>query len=294
MFLILKLKGCKIGRFNIGFMPILKREKINIQVIKKNLKIRLIINKAKNIISILFSRFIYYDIIFYAGEKYLNVYFNPDTKYVPISLYSYENSLSEKSINPVSISGNYGVFIDQYLTGHPDFHINKIKYINKQSYFNSINEFLNFLEVKTNKKMIIAAHPKSSYSNQEFLHREVYKYKTEELIKSSCFVVALSSTAINFAIIYKKPIIFYYTDEIKQKYTYHYRIAKFFATQLENKIFNVDEKRYLDFNFNDLKFKEDEYEKYITDYIVSDKKDKNKKNVEIIVNGIDALLNKNI
>ena len=64
-------------------------------------------------------------------------------------------------------------------------------------------------------KIIIAGHHASKYERfpKYFNRREVIYGKTGELIKHCEFAITRGSTAINFAIIYNKPIIFYTTKE---------------------------------------------------------------------------------
>ena len=72
--------------------------------------------------------------------------------------------------------------------------------------------------LEINLKIIIAAHPKSDEEGPlDYLgNRLAIIDKTEELIKGSEFVVSGSSTALAFAIIYKKPIFFIYSNETKE------------------------------------------------------------------------------
>ena len=70
--------------------------------------------------------------------------------------------------------------------------------------------------------VIIAAHPRSQYEKMPglFNGREVIKGKTLELIAASESVLTHSSTAINFAILFKKPITFLTSDRIEQEPLY--------------------------------------------------------------------------
>lgn len=66
---------------------------------------------------------------------------------------------------------------------------------------------------------MIAAHPRSDYPGKPdcFEGRSIIQGKTASLIRDSSFVIAHSSTAINFAVLYQKPVLFITTDELQKK-----------------------------------------------------------------------------
>ena len=65
------------------------------------------------------------------------------------------------------------------------------------------------VEKKFSHQVVIASHPKVNYGKIPdcFEGRKVVYKQTHRLVKDSKFVIAGCSTAINFAVIYKKPII---------------------------------------------------------------------------------------
>ena len=65
-------------------------------------------------------------------------------------------------------------------------------------------------------KVVVAAHPKSDYSDNPFENRKIFKYKTIELVKNCKFVIAQSSTSISFAVLYNKPLLFIYDNQLKE------------------------------------------------------------------------------
>ena len=66
-----------------------------------------------------------------------------------------------------------------------------------------MNSFFNMIE-NNGLKVIIAAHPKSDYKINPFEGREIYKYKTNELVKNSTFTMAHMSSSINFSVLHNK------------------------------------------------------------------------------------------
>ena len=88
-------------------------------------------------------------------------------------------------------------------------------------YFKEMNDFFEIIEKKFNLEVVIALHPNCFIKNYSkfFSNRKCIKFNTARLVKSSLFVFShASSTAINFAIIYRKPLIYIITDEMKNNY----------------------------------------------------------------------------
>ena len=67
-------------------------------------------------------------------------------------------------------------------------------------------------------QVVICAHPKAEkYKTKNYFeNRKIYFNKTCEIIKSSRGVISHNSTAVNFAVLSKKPIIFITSNLIKR------------------------------------------------------------------------------
>jgi hypothetical protein len=63
---------------------------------------------------------------------------------------------------------------------------------------------------------VIAAHPRSEYERHPdyFGGRAVIRGRTAELVRTSGFVVAHASTALNYAVMFERPVVFITTDQI--------------------------------------------------------------------------------
>lgn len=130
----------------------------------------------------------------------------------------YDIYLKEKN-NPSKTDPNTAVFLDEYIPFHPDYLYMKIEpYSYPQDYYPVLCRFFDFLEEKYNLKIIIAAHPRSCYESYPdyFNGRPVIRGKTAGLVKKSGLVIIHSSTSINFAVLFRKPIIFITTDSLKR------------------------------------------------------------------------------
>jgi len=110
-------------------------------------------------------------------------------------------------------TNKYAVFIDQNIFADPDIYLwgdsKKIKNKDKKDYYLQLNKLFNEIEKKFNYQIYIAAHPRADYSYDSscFNSRRIIYKDTINLIKYSELCILNYSTAVNFAILYKKPII---------------------------------------------------------------------------------------
>lgn len=166
------------------------------------------------------------------------------------------------------INGKYCVFLDEYFPAHPDFLLkgtHKIS-IDPNKYYKGINCFFNYIEDKLNISVVIAAHPRSQYEfhGDLFNGRRVIKGKTINLVAHSRVVLTHGSTSINFAVLYKKPIIFTTFNQIKN--SYYSSLIWNFAAQFNKKPINIDKKFPSNIQ-SELVIDEKSYSAYISNYI---------------------------
>ena len=162
----------------------------------------------------------------YAGDsikrKYENYINKKNTKYLSGNTWDYSKILSNSSNN----SGQFNkykkkaVLLDGAgpMFGSDDLNIGKKTYLTSEIWYPSLVSFLQRIEKQTDTTIDIAAHPKSSHGSNPscFGGRNVFYGKTLELVRDSDFVITRQSTAISYAIIFKKPVIFIYSDQLKQ------------------------------------------------------------------------------
>ena len=172
--------------------------------------IQKVLNKVVNNI-------LYYD---YDYDYYLSVSGTHDKKTVKCHCYDFyiellsiqENCLDNKYRDTI-------VFIDQMIPYHPDYIKEKNPYIvNKEKYYDNLNRYFTYLEKKFATQVVIAAHPRSAKVNnysKHFENRKVLINKSKALISESKFTITHNSTAVNFAIINKKPIVFVDMEELE-------------------------------------------------------------------------------
>ena len=190
---------------------------------------------------------ILFDLIFFSGYLAKNYILKKKIFKNIISLNSFEYSLPLRKLK----KRKFAVFLDNLTFGHPDRSIIDIKELEANNYYFEMNKFFNFLKFFFKLDIIIAAHPKTDLKKfkKYYENNEVIINKTHDLIFSSEFVMAHSTTsAINFAVIYKKPIIFITSNDINRDF-YYYKMLLFKNSILKQPLINISKPN------NFLKFK---------------------------------------
>lgn len=164
--------------------------------------------------------------------------------------------------------GKYIVYLDEYYPFHPDLLVMGLPmpFIDPDKYYGALCRMFDHIERETGLPVIIAAHPRSRYEGlpDYFKGRKYEKGKTIELVAGADLVLAHSSTSINFAVLFRKPIIFSTTEELEAG---RFRgLVLSFAGQLKKSVHNLD--RDYDFSLeNELKVDEKCYSDYTENYI---------------------------
>lgn len=169
-------------------------------------------------------------------------------------------------------NGSMGVFLDEFVPFHPDFLYMGIDFvISPEQYYPKICDFFSILEKFSDNYIVIAAHPRSDYSKQPdyFCGRSVIKGNTSCLVKNSTFVVAHMSTAIDFAVLYHKPLIFITSDDLQKMNSGKNLTGLYIQTiarELGKSPINID--HLSDFSWvKEMEINEDAYHKYKNNYI---------------------------
>lgn len=135
-----------------------------------------------------------------------------------------------------------------------------------------INKFLDFVEERTGKKVLIAPHPKYASSEWNlYKERPFIAFETEQLIKYSSGVLSHGSFAIKFAIIHKKPLGFLAIRSLGQN-SLHNLFCKAQASALGERVHYIDTDDDLCQLMDEgmLSYNPDLYEDYKSKYIKCD------------------------
>lgn len=135
------------------------------------------------------------------------------------TLMRYAMSLDYKTAMQVGnenrIEEPYAVFVDQNLIHHPDFITNQVVHsFSAEEYYGELNKYLSDFSKSKGIPVVIAAHPRrKDDAEQDFNSKfALYYNQTAHLIKHAQVVLMHYSTAINYVVIFKKPVLFLDSD----------------------------------------------------------------------------------
>jgi hypothetical protein len=166
-----------------------------------------------------------------------------------------------------------------------DANIGKKTYMTSEEWYPSLVVFFECLEKLTGVTVEIAAHPKSAHDlNPPYFGCRNVKYrKTLEMVSNADFIITRGSTAISYAVLHKKPVIFIYSDQLKDD-----RLAmagiKMMAEELGTSPVNINNELSLSEFSKHLVVDHQCYERYKRNYLTSLSDDKS--NAEILLQDI--------
>ena len=159
-------------------------------------------------------------VILAGGEKSINGNYPTDEKTETLWIHTLDYDIFlDECYNHTKSDASMGVFLDQYLPFHPDFvYMGVSSLCTPENYYHKLNKFFDSIEHKYGLYIVIAAHPRSNYEDHPdyFEGRPIVKGKTVELIKKSGIVITHASTAINFVVLFNKPVVFIRTNELDE------------------------------------------------------------------------------
>jgi len=142
---------------------------------------------------------------------------------------------------------------------------NKSYGFDPKTYYKDLRVFFDQCESNIGVKILIAAHPKANYHGKEnhFGGRKIYYgHNSAELIRQAQFLIMHYSTAINLALLFRKPIIFITSNQLN-------------SLSIGKKIESISNKLSISLiNINEIKNKQEIpqinnrlYDAYINDFI---------------------------
>jgi hypothetical protein len=180
-----------------------------------------------------------YDLVFTAGEAARRHHLNDAVAIAQIHHFDLDAAHKGVAV-PASIPERYIVFIDDYLPFHPDFSALGSRTIEPQAYYKALNEFFGKVETESGLPVVIAAHPKGVYETNRFGGRALQSGATNSLVEHATLVLAHASTAISFAVIFRKPVWLLYTSEIVAVHPYLYKSMVMTAKMLGCPIMDLE------------------------------------------------------
>ena len=231
--------------------------------------------------------------IFYSGEKCFVKWQNKQStsKLVSIPSSDYDNviKLKDKSEKKAKYNKPYAVFISgghdlsdlrfftQYITPQirPTY----------QEYYSPLIKFFSEFKKYSGMEIKFALHPKSKHRNIFSKIGREYSGKTLELVKDSSFVITQASTAISYAILFNKPLMFITNDKftISSKESIIANAAFFKKKPFNTSVENINYERIL----MEKKIDNNLYQKYKREFLSYKKSIKT--SYQIILNEINKL-----
>jgi len=203
-----------------------------------------------------------------AGEQWLSVAVRDKRhgiRIVKCHSYDFSNHLlaGKASFSQQRIGSKTAVFLS---SANPAFGSDEIlmggdQLFTSEVWYPALVRFFNFLESSTGVTVEIAGHYKSAFPAIApcFGNRPVYYGKTREMVRKSDYVVTIASTAISYAVLFKKPVIFIYSNQLKNSRNPMqdiYGMAAMLGTKPVNidepdieisRLLKVNEEKYLDY-----------------------------------------------
>ena len=252
------------------------------KILLYNLRAKEIVKKIRiKIFQKLLSLFKYKpDYFLYAGKKKKRNL--KDVKYIKFHTWDYSNIIYYKKKTKLK---NYFVFVDG--AGPKDLSdrelLERKHYLTPEIWYRDLKNFLFYLKKIYNLDLVILNHPYSSKKkiNKYYKGIKNFSNRTQELIRNSRFIVTRQSTAISYAINYKKPILLIYSNQNKNDY-YDINISSKLSKLLKIKSLNINKLGKKNFIDKCMKINSRAYKKYLTNYL-SDRKN-NLSNSDILNN----------
>ena len=186
-----------------------------------------------------------FQLVFAAGRKAARDFEN-ECKILEINYIDYDKFLMMKDYDERKNTKSYIAFIDEAYPNHPDEEFDGLKKLDSENYLSGMRKFFDMLEQRFEMEVIIAAHPKSAYDNCAFGQRKIINGATNELIKDSRFVILHDSTAVSYAVLYEKPMMFVFNNQLTSlRFDSNYSSIIAFHKELGGELINID-------NINDL------------------------------------------
>ena len=168
-----------------------------------------------------------------------------------------EYILSKKKI---PFKSNYFVYVDQDFHNSIDLKMDDMYFKNSKNFEKKIKLFLSSI-----KKKIIVAGSNRRQKKIKLFHKKTIYLKTHNLIKNCKLVIGHNSTALQYAVLYNKPILLLSTKELKKIPLIYENIISF-KKELRCNYLNIDKEKFFLKKVN-MKIDKKLYKKYISKYV---------------------------
>jgi hypothetical protein len=149
--------------------------------------------------------------VFAGGEKSFSNQYPVESSTEILYIHSYDYDIYLEEREKELTSQETIVFLEDQFTHSPEFAMyNERPAMDANRYFDLMNNFFDFVENVTGYEVIISVHPRSNQNDLSicFKGRKCIKGQTAHLVRGSKLVLAHYSTAISFANLFGRPLMF--------------------------------------------------------------------------------------
>lgn len=182
-------------------------------------------------------------IVFGGAYSFLRIpSYDPKTKLILAHTLDYDNYLEFSEHNQSINVENQCVFLDAYYPFHPDHHELKTGFIDPDKYYGSLRNLFSLVEKCLDMPVVIATHPRSQYHKHPDYYggRTLIDGDTIGSVARSRVVISHASTALNYAVLFNKPIFLVTTDDVERTPSMKFHFARL-EEELKLSTVNLDQ-----------------------------------------------------
>jgi hypothetical protein len=182
--------------------------------------------------------------------------------------FDYERFILTKNSNQENFVDSCAIFLDEDLPSHRDYELLGLKSpIKELDYYPAMKSFLLKFSSVNKLKVKIAGHPRSNPNKlkEHWDGFEVIQGNTNEVVAGCNIVMAHTSTAVSFAVLYAKPIIFLTNNQIGKSWIG--QIIKSKSKLLGSDLINIDKYPLKNIDAKRHSYNRKKYNSYINLYI---------------------------
>lgn len=136
--------------------------------------------------------------------------------------FDYERYREVNAARPAGFSsvGPYAVYLDEDIAEHEDnLEMGMAAPASKRRFYPALTRLFERFEAESGMRVVVAGYPNRRRTDEgRFGGREVHLGHTAELIREASLVFAHASTAISFAVLWRRPLVFVTSEEIARSW----------------------------------------------------------------------------
>ncbi len=141
---------------------------------------------------------------------------------IPAHSFDYEKYRRVNAVTSNQSASQWALYIDQSLPCHEDvIELGYTQPVSFERFSVALKQFFDRFEQESGMPVRIAAYPSArsdAYYKAMFGDRDVVFGQTAELIKGAAVVFAHASTALSFAVLWRRPLVFLVSEELRNSW----------------------------------------------------------------------------